>query len=398
MKHYPLKRVYHMADSGEVERQYNERLGSPGTIRWDFQVGDWPLFCCVTAELSAKVERIFTYELDIARLWAELPAVARRHYLFNLLLSEVVATNEIEGIHSTRREVAEALEKMQGGSKHKRLHEFSQLYFRLAHGGQLRFPATLRDLRELYDQLLASEISPDDRPDGELFRASTVTITDGLKEIHRGVTPTKIELALTQFLATADADSNRLIQILVGHFMFEYVHPFYDGNGRLGRFLLSAALRRTLSAATALTISRQLSDDKVKYYRAFAVTEEPMNRGEATYFVDAMVDMLLAAQQFLLEELEVKQSQLANLEQSIAGLGKDLPENEVGALSVLAQGHLFGPDYGIDLGWLADSLGKDKRTARKYVADLEERGLVTTMSRRPLRFRLTPAGLRLLGL
>ena len=108
----------------------------------------------------------------------------------------------------------------------------------------------------------SDEIAAEDELDGELFRAATVTITDGQRQVHRGVeSEAAIHQLLNEFLATVNsAEENRLIRILASHFMFEFVHPFYDGNGRMGRFLLSVALREALSTATALTISRQLAE------------------------------------------------------------------------------------------------------------------------------------------
>ncbi|WP_411197372.1 Fic family protein [Schaalia turicensis] len=40
-----------------------------------------------------------------------------------------------------------------------------------------------------------------------------------------------------------------LVNALIGHFMVEHTHPFYDGNGRFGRFLLALNLKRRTSDA-----------------------------------------------------------------------------------------------------------------------------------------------------
>lgn len=100
------------------------------------------------------------------------------HYPFNLLLTEMVVTDEIERIYSIWREVAEALGGT-SGTQRERFHEFSQLHFRPANGEQIGPPITLTGIRQQYNQLLGDEIADEDKLDDELFRASTVTITDG---------------------------------------------------------------------------------------------------------------------------------------------------------------------------------------------------------------------------
>nr|MDK6642573.1 hypothetical protein [Escherichia coli] len=100
-------------------------------------------------------------------------------------------------------------------------HEFSQLYFRLANDERIEFPITLKELRQQYDQLLGDEIAAEDELDGELFRAATVTITDGQRQVHRGVeSEAAIHQFLNEFLETVNSsEDNRLIRILASHFM-----------------------------------------------------------------------------------------------------------------------------------------------------------------------------------
>lgn len=132
----------------------------------------------------------------------------------------------------------------------------------------LQLPRTVEDLRTLYDELLAAEISAEDALDGLLFRAHSVSIRDGAgKIIHTGVADEKkliyhLELMLEHLAST---EVSGLISSVASHLMLELIHPFYDGNGRFGRFLLSAYLHRYLSVWTVLSLSRVMNAEKAKY-------------------------------------------------------------------------------------------------------------------------------------
>lgn len=109
----------------------------------------------------------------------------------------------------------------------------------------------------------------------------------------------------TQLLSwrTQKSESN-LVGIMMSHFMFESIHPFYDGNGRTGRYLLGIQLSKILSPATALTMSSAINQFRNKYYKAFHAVEHRLNRGDGTPFVISMLELLIAAQEGLIENIK----------------------------------------------------------------------------------------------
>lgn len=74
------------------------------------------------------------------------------------------------------------------------------------------------------------------------------------------------------------------------------VHPFYDGNGRTGRYLLALYLSSPLSILTTLSLSRVIAANRDAYYRSFKEAEHPLNHGELTHFVMNMLENVRIAQ------------------------------------------------------------------------------------------------------
>lgn len=417
-KYEPLKKVFYRATSGGrelVAEQLRVRRSSPAAFTWPYEVGKHGVFYVHTRGLAERVERVWRQEIQIAALWQKLPVTAREHYFHELVVDEIKATNDIENISSTRKEVAAAVEaersmgKASEGAPVRRFREMVRQY--LALPGEflgrddlppLGFPSNLSEIRSLYDSLVGEEVDKADVPDGELFRTGDVSLNDGVRELHAGARGESAIRARLEVMLDSVHESRgvQLFAAFVEHFMFEHTHPFYDGNGRMGRFLLSIRLSRLLSTPTALSLSAEIFRQKRRYYDAFTTAEDPMNYGELTFFVEDMAAMVNAAQARLLSSLEERSDRLNRLEQSLRALESEGAASEL-ALSIaflLGQVALFGPRAGLSLDEVAGVVGVSKPTARKGITDLESMGYVEFLSRRPLVTALTTSGLTWLGL
>jgi Fic family protein len=77
--------------------------------------------------------------------------------------------------------------------------------------------------------------------------------------------PAEMKRFLKWFNGTEEPDS--LVRAALAHLWFETIHPFEDGNGRVGRAIIDLTLARDIGdASRALRISRQLSDNRDEYY------------------------------------------------------------------------------------------------------------------------------------
>ena len=400
MAYRTLAKLFHM-DSSSKRYEKNEalaatRLEAESTFRTGVETPHGELFLAVPRELSVLNETILRRERQIALLLSRLPPIATGALIRSLVIDEVVCSNELEGVHSTRRQINDLLETTSvDPSKlgHKRFRELARLYLELSDREHI-FPQTPEDIRTIYDRIMEGEGLGKDAPDGILFRKGEVNIIgSGSRIIHTGLSPeSRIVSAMTRMIALASSeDIPETYGAIVSHFLFEYAHPFYDGNGRTGRYLLALYLSRPLSTLTALSVSRSIAESRGAYYRAFREVEDPLNHGELTPFVLAMLEYVDTAQHRVLSDLETRQGQFEVTVTAIDELVKsiDLPDKERDALFMLAQYALFGAFPDVLLRDVAEYLNLKESMARRHTKRLEEKGLVKTVSARPLRFVLT---------
>jgi len=408
-----LKSIFHERGEAAVQEELQVRRNGYSTyLLNEFTVGEHPLFYLVDRTVLAHYDRIMVRERTIEQLSSRLPGVAMRSYLSDLAVRSIVATDSIEGVHTTRRLISDALTS--GDSEDpraKRAVEFMNLLNTL---GERRPPDTVEEVRKLYDTLLEGHLDDENRLDGALFRAGPVHITSGTKVVHK---PPMGEEAITANIQAAlnhalNPNVPALFSAIAAHFMVEYTHPFYDGNGRLGRYLLVAHLGQTLTRLTTLTLPSTLNIQKSRYYKAFSTAEEPLNYGEVTGFLHVFLGLIEQAQEHLVDELESRDRAWRGLGRRIAelegsrtwtggtpGLTSKKLDDVLRLLYLLGQVQIFRAPVAPTSSELQEVLGVTAPTLRDRLKLLQGLGFVEGMKAgRTMRWSLTEAGTALLGL
>lgn len=67
---------------------------------------------------------------------------------------------------------------------------------------------------------------------------------------------------------------HKLIKIAIAYYCFGYIHPFYDGNGRTGRFIISIYLKEDYSWLTAMSLCQGCNKERNKYLEIFDITNQ----------------------------------------------------------------------------------------------------------------------------
>ncbi|MCF0156803.1 MAG: Fic family protein, partial [Veillonella sp.] len=280
------KRPQEWSDILEARRNSEASMALPISIREYNRRHTYPAFFMYHPEVVTLLLLLETKKTAFLRLVEPLPEIMVNHLLYSFLASEVKASNDIEGVNSSRREINEAIKDQ--GNKGLRFSSIVAKYLALGHLDEpVKYTAS-QDVRDAYDEVLLAEISKADWPDGQIFRKGVVDLVSAQgKVIHRGLLPeSEIVKAMDQALDMLNDESLQLpIRLAIFHYYFGYIHPFYDGNGRLNRFVTTMYLASQYHPLIALRLSEVIKYNQKLYNQAFKLTTSEHNGGDVTFFV-----------------------------------------------------------------------------------------------------------------
>ncbi|EAC6174027.1 Fic family protein [Listeria monocytogenes] len=400
-KYYPLAKVLNIYNYKDYQEEYRKRFDNYTTYRTGLYINpieneklashQEELFIVNIPELNHLYEEILENSRKIDNLVNPMPGVSIHNFVDNILINELQSTNEIEGMRSTKKEIEEVLSevKKEKGDNSKRFFGMVKLYNFLSESKNIK---SVEEIRALYDELVSNEIDEKDKLDGDIFRKDPVFVTGGDKIYHIGVTPeTQIVSKLSKMIAFLDSEVPDLYKYAVIHYFFEYIHPFYDGNGRIGRYLICSYLARKLDPLTALTFSYTINRNKEKYYRSFEETSNVLNKGEATFFCIDTLKIIKKGQETIIEDLETKTNTLDTIHENIEILYQKSKVNEAKkqVLFILAQSRLFKNNNSrVTVMEIADILKLGRKKVNSIMNEFVEQDFIEMTKKRPKIYNL----------
>ena len=349
-----------------------------------------PAFYCYPEELVVLQDTIRTSFQSCMRIIEQVPQAAVGQFLHHALIEEIQSTNEIEGVRSTRREILQALEAPPAEQRSYRLGSIVRKYLRILQGERVPL-CDSHDIRALYDDFIADEIRRDDPrnlPDGRIFRRESVDILSaGQKVLHRGVYPEETVIGMMdQALAVLnDASLPILVRIAIFHYFFGYIHPFYDGNGRMSRFITSYLLAQEFHPTVALRVSIYIKQHRKQYYELFSTTDDDRNGGDLTPFALGMMRFIAGAMDETCALLSSRQEEYESTWKRIAPQLVNKTTRAVG--SVLLQAAIFS-DIGASIRELCTTLQKTENTIHAHIDKLPAGLVYIDKTMRPYRYRI----------
>jgi Fic family protein len=364
----PLSVVYYKNPMG-YEQLHGTRSNGEHTVHLPVKIQGVQAFFCVVPEILLLTEKIYRTDREISELWREIPRKSKSRHYAQSLIEEALWTNDIEGIQSSRQELRKAFDV--ATKKSNQATRFKGLlagYIGMINHDLICVKSP-QDVREIYNMVLLNDISDEDRPDGKIFRKDNVSVVSSSgKEVHHGIMPeSDLTEFVTEILNFVEDEHYSLASIAVFHYLFGYAHPFYDGNGRMARFLSSLFLSENLHLLIGLNMSQTISEGKSAYYKAFDVCNDPKSKGDITPFVLYYLSKVAQSASVILSSLEEAAARfrhyLSWLEKVLTGTAHDV-------LRTILEVTLFS-EKGIGADGIGRYLEISTETVRSYLRKLQ---------------------------
>lgn len=144
------------------------------------------------------------------------------------------------------------------------------------------------------------------------LRSSNVGIAKGSEITHIAPCSNMVRPLLNDLLKYVKSDKDLpLIKSCVFHYEFEFIHPFSDGNGRMGRLWQTVILRQYNPVFEYLPIETLIKKRQTEYYNALGASD---NKGNSTIFIEFMLSVINDSLEELLQSQNVSLTSVDRIE------------------------------------------------------------------------------------
>jgi len=196
-------------------------------------------------------------------------------YGINAAENEIVATSAIESIDFNRDSVRRILKGM--APKDEQESRILGIKNGLEFIADTSNALSEENLYKLYMTTVGNFLPEEDKLlDGNFYRHDTVYVVSDHIE-HSGVEHAKVPVYMKTLIdfANNEDDINDLVKAAIIHFYIAYIHPYFDGNGRMARLVhLWFLIQKGYKSALFIPFSSKIEKTRKLYYDAFTAVEE----------------------------------------------------------------------------------------------------------------------------
>jgi Fic family protein len=304
----------------------------------DFKSGNWLKGNCYRYFLPEPVNHSFVWTEDrinqlleeaslklgelnsFSRFVPDIDMFIKMH-----VLKEAVVSSRIEG---TKTSIDEALAKEaqiepERKNDWKEVHNYIEAMNK-AIRDMKKIPFSTRLIRETHKILLSSvrgeyKAPGDFRTTQNWLGGNSIKDAVFIPPVHSEVPRLMSDLEL--FLHNDELGVPRLIRIAIGHYQFETIHPFLDGNGRIGRLMIPLYLvSQNILEKPLLYLSEYFEKDKTFYYDSLTFVRSHNDLGQwIRYFLNGIIGVSSNAVKILKKIVDMKDEIEINI---IPSMGK----------------------------------------------------------------------------
>ena len=240
-----------------------------------------------------------------------IPTKRREYYILSSIAEEAIASSKMEGAVTTREKAKEIIRtqaKPKDKSQRMIVNNYETIeYLRANRNSVLSKEFILEIHRRITEGTLENQ-----EDEGRFRVNNNIVVADSVSGdvVHFPPNCSSIESGIDSLCDFANNNGTEfihpIIKAIIIHFMFSYLHPFVDGNGRTARSLFYwFMLKEGYWLTEFLSISRNIYKTKAQYEKAFIYTE--LDGGDLGYFVQYNLNALQKSFNDLKEYLNRKQ-------------------------------------------------------------------------------------------
>ena len=351
-----------------------------------WQRKDWPDFSCDLSSLEASLS-LFSERMGRARgLLEGLSEDEQTASVIDMMVAEAVKTSEIEGEMISRGDVMSSIKNNLGLNSTPQQVQDSR-----AEG----VAELMLDVRKSFAEPLSEEkilawhemlMKGNRMVRVGAWRAhdepmQVVSGPIGRQKVHYEAppssrVPSEMKAFVQWFNDTGSGEKSAMVSPLVhtalAHLYFETIHPFEDGNGRIGRAIAEKALSQGFKRPVLLSLSRAIEANRNAYYDALQAAQSGHDiKAWVTCFVAMVIEAQTQAEEHM--EFALKKAKFFNRFES------ELNERQLRVLRrMLAEGPK-GFQGGMSAKKYVSMTKASKATATRDLQDLASRGIFTTV-------------------
>jgi Fic family protein len=364
-------------------------------MRWNWQLPDWPNFRFNADRLRASEEQFLKGSGVVVGALHHLDTDERDGLTIELISQEIVDSSAIEGEILDRASVQSSLARHLGFTADQRRASAAEAGAAELMADVYRNHAAPLDDRTLFAWHAMLMNGRRDLADVGRYRTheDAMQIVSGAlhaPRVHFEAPPSDANpMEMARFIAwfndSAPSSPNPLPAITraaISHLWFESIHPFEDGNGRIGRAIAEKALAQNLAAPTLTALAETINRHRKAYYASLQL-------GSQSNDIDAWLiwfaDIVIEAQARTIARIRflIDKTRLLNR------LRGEINERQEKALLRMFREGPDGFAGGLSAGNYRTITGAALATATRDLADLVEKGaLIRTGERRYARYRL----------
>ena len=283
-------------------------------MKYNWQLPDWEKFIYDDSVIDSLCIEFALETGELKGIVDSLSTVIQQETILQFMISEAIKTSEIEGEFFSRQDIMSSIKKNLGIGdtfgriKDKNAQGIGKLMVMVRNSYSEKL--TELSIKEWHFILMeySRHINPGEYRMGE-EPMQIVSGTYGKEIIHFEAPPSnQVQAEMKKFIkwyndfeVKASDIKKALIKTSISHLYFESIHPFEDGNGRIGRAIAEKCLSESLNRPILMSISSTIEKNKKKYYQSLKEAQRTLELTDwIFYFSNLILESQKNAKQIVL--------------------------------------------------------------------------------------------------